>query len=164
MISITSTINWLGDRVLAAALGDLDRRMVDAGNRWLAMSRSLAPFRTGRLRAEEDFQVADHTLILIMGAPYDIFQEFGTRHIRPHPHVRPALNAIGHTLGFDLQMEFNRPEATGQWIRAQGAGFVLPSTLTRRQRQHVQRHLVPVSRWHHHGNVRKARMRVRRFD
>lgn len=164
MISVSSAFTWLGDKVLSTVLGDLDRRMVDAGNRGLAVMHSLAPRKTGFLVAQETFQVADHTLIFIFGAPYDIFQEFGTRHIRPHPHIRPGLNAIGHTLGFNIEMDFNRPEMTGQWIRAEGAGFILPSTLTRKQRQHVQRHLVPVSKWHHHGNVKKAGMRVRRFD
>lgn len=165
MINVSSTFQWFGDRVLNAVLGDIDARMVTAGNQWLSISRSLAPVRTGELRAREDFQVVDHTLVLILGAPWDVFQEFGTRTLAPRPHVRPALAAIGRTLGFDVEMHFNRPGgSTWGGIHATEGGFVVPKGLTRGQRLHVQRHLVPMSQRLHRGNVKRAKVRVRRFE
>lgn len=164
-MSVTSTFQWFGEKVRDAVLGDIDRRLVEAGHQWLAASRALAPKRSGRLAAEEDFQVADHTLILIMGAPYDIFQEFGTRYLPPRPHVRPALHQIGRLFGGEILMDFNAPGPI-PWagIHATEGGFRLPAGLTHKQRQHVQRHLVPVSKRLHFGNVKRAKFRVRRFD
>ncbi len=165
MISVTSTINWLGQKVLDGVLGDIDMRLRQGGEAWLAESRALAPVKSGRLRAEEGYRVENRTLILMMGAPYDIFQEFGTRTIRPHPHVRPAMAAIGRIFGGDIEMNFNTM-ATGMWtgIHAFEGGFVVPKNLTAKQRMHVQRHLLPVSKRLHRGNVKRAKMRVRRFD
>lgn len=170
MIFASSTFQWLGDKVLGAVLGDIDRRMVDAGNRGLAVMQAMAPRRTGFLASQESFAVVDHTLVFRFGAPYDVFQEFGTRYIRPHPHIRPGLRAIGHTLGFDIELQFNRPGGP-QWhgIFAHQGGFIVPSgiqprPLTQAQHAHVRRHLMPTSKRLHRGNVKRARMVVRRFD
>lgn len=166
MISlIQSGFQWLGDQVVQAVNRDIDLMLNQAGTLWLQRSQALAPVRTGRLRAEEDYQVADRTLVLIMGAPYDIFQEFGTRNIPPHPHVRPALNEMSRIFGTSVEMVFNRPGGS-QWsgIHAHEGGFVLPHDLTPKQRAHVARHLLPVSKSLHRGNVRRAKFRVRRFD
>jgi hypothetical protein len=170
VISVSSSFQWLGDKVLGAVLGDLDRRMMDAGNRGLAVMQALAPRKTGFLASQESFQVVNHTLVFRFGAPYDIYQEFGTRTIRPHPHIRPGLQAIGNTLGFNLEMQFNAPGAgTWQGLYAHQGSFIAPSgiqprPLTRAQHEHVRRHLMPTSKRLHRGNVKKARMVVRRFD
>ena len=169
MISVSSTFSWLGDRVLTTVLGDLDRRMVAAGNQGLVVMQSLAPRKTGYLASQEGFQVVDHTLVFYFGAPYDIFQEFGTRTIRPHPHIRPGLQAIGRTLGFDIELNFNAPGA-GAWqgLYAHQGTFIAPSgiqprPLTRAQHEHVRKHLIPTSKRLHKGNVKRAKMRVRRW-
>jgi HK97 gp10 family phage protein len=178
-------IQWFGDRFAREVSDRVDRDLEAAGERWLMISRSLAPFRTGRLRAEEDYEVVsaaesgikitwgglttrNKTLRLIMGAPYDIFQEFGTRYMRPHPHVRPALNRV-RIFGAAISMDFARPRPS-VWggLYATGAGFAMPGAnrrlgrLTAQQEEHVRRHLIPVSRQHWRGNVRRARMTVRR--
>jgi hypothetical protein len=62
VISVSSSFQWLGDKVLGAVLGDLDRRMMDAGNRGLAVMQALAPRRTGFLVSQESFEVVNHTL------------------------------------------------------------------------------------------------------
>jgi hypothetical protein len=165
LINASATLKWFGRQVQDALLGDLDQRLEQAGAAWLAMSRSLAPVKTGRLRAEEGYRVRDGTLTLIMGAPYDIFQEFGTRNIPPHPHVRPAMAAIGRVFGGTIALQFNTL-ARGPWtgIHAVGGGFVVPRGLTAKQLHHVRSRLLPVSQRLHRGNVRRARMTVRRFD
>ena len=161
---VQTTSTWLGQQVIDFVNARIDQSLVNAGNAWLDRSRALAPMKTGRLRAEEDFQVVDRTLVLIMGAPYDIFQEFGTRNIPPHPHVRPALNEINRLLGTSIELQFNRPGGS-QWhgIHAHEGGFILPKNLTRRQLKHVRERLLPVSKALHRGNVKRAKVRVRRF-
>lgn len=165
MIFASSTFQWLGDKVLGAVLGDIDRRMVDAGNRGLAVMQAMAPRRTGFLASQESFAVVDHTLVFRFGAPYDVFQEFGTRYIRPHPHIRPGLRAIGHTLGFDIELQFNRPGGP-QWhgIFATGGMTVVPRGLSGHRLAHVRQHLATTNKRLHRGNVKKAKMVVRRFD
>jgi hypothetical protein len=162
-MGITSTFKWLGAQVQATVQSEIDRRLVRSGEEWLRASRALAPVRTGYLRSQEDFQVANNTLILILGASYDVFQEFGTRRMAPRPHVRPALNAIGRVWG-GIEIDFNRPGG-GVWqgILAHEGGFVTPSNLTHAQRQHVRHNLLPASQRLHRGNVRRAKVRVRRF-
>lgn len=166
MIGVTSAFKWLGDKVVSAVLGDIDRRMVAAGNRGLAVMHSLAPVKTGFLRSQEDFTVVDRTLVFSFGAPYDIFTEFGTRHMMARPHIRPGLNAIGTMLGFDAEMHFNVP-VIHQPILAyprRNVLFQTPPTLTKKQLHHVRKDLVPVSSRLHKGNVKRAKMTVRRFD
>ena len=168
-MSVTTTFKWLGGQVLNAVLGDVDDRLRQGGAAWLAMSRSLAPVKTGRLREEEGYTVANGVLSLNMGAPYDVFQEFGTRTLYPRPHVRPAMAAIGRVWGGEIEMNFNAlSSAQWQGIFAYQGGFVVPSgiqprPLTRAQHAHVQKHLLPTSRRLHRGNVARAKFRVRRF-
>ena len=169
-MGVTSTFQWLGQQVIDLVLGDIDMRLRQAGDAWLAESRALAPKKTGFLAAQEGYLVRDRTLVLQMGAFYDIFQEFGTRTIRPTPHVRPAMAAIGRLFGGSIEMEFNTlSSATWQGIYAHQAGFVVPSAiqprpLTRAQHEHVRKHLLPVSKALFKGNVKRAKFRVRKFD
>lgn len=169
-MGISSAFNWLGNRVADAVLGDITTRLNQAGEAWLSQSRSLAPVRTGHLRAEEGYRVEGRTLVLLMGAPYDVFTEFGTRHMSPRPHVRPALNAIGRIWGGDIEMNFNAlSNAAWQGVYAHQGGFIVPSAiqprpLTHAQREHVRRNLEPTSKRLHTGNVKRARMMVRKFS
>jgi hypothetical protein len=169
MFGVTSTVQWLGAQVTGFVDRQLDQRLNQAGEAWLARSRALAPVKTGFLRSQEDYQVIGRTLTLIMGAPYDIFQEFGTRNIRPRPHIRPALLEMQRIFGTDVALEFNRPGAS-VWtgLYAHEGRFIEPSKiqprpLTHRQREHVRQHLMPVSKRLHKGAVKRAKMRVRRF-
>jgi len=173
---MANVFTWLGDRVLQAVGYDIDARLELGGIMWRQRSQALAPVRTGLLRARETFRVENHTLTLILGAPYDIFQEFGTRHLDPRPHVRPALNEISIPWGGSVVMDFNRLGGlVWQGMYAHQAGFVEPSAiqprqLTERQREHVHHTLIPTSQHYYGGrffrrrNVRRARFRVRRFN
>jgi hypothetical protein len=158
---------WLGDQVAALVNRDVQSKLEQSGAAWLAMSRAMAPVKTGALRAAENYRVEGNTLVLIMGMPYDIFQEFGTRNIRPRPHVRPALNAIGRIWGTSVEMEFNAPYIASP-ILAHKGDFVIPSgiqprPLNARQKHHVQNVLRPSAKGLHKGNVKRAKFRVRRF-
>lgn len=170
MISVTSALSWFGDRITDAVFGDVDVRLRRGGEAWKAVTHALAPKRTSFLVSQEDYEVHDRTLILKLGAFYDIYQEFGTRFIPPHPHARPGLAAIGRIFGGDIEMHFNTM-ASGAWtgIFAHQGGFVVPSgiqprPLTQAQHRHVREKLLPVSRRLYRGNVRRAKMVVRRFD
>jgi hypothetical protein len=130
------------------------------------MSRSLAPVKTGELRAMEDYRVQGNELILIMGSGHDLFQEFGTRNIPPHPHVRPALNAISRIWGTNVVLDFNAPYISSPVLHHKGS-FIVPSgiqpkPLTAKQRHHVQNVLKPSAKGLHRGNVKRAKFRVRR--
>lgn len=160
-------LNWFGNKITALVNRDVTAKLQQSGAAWLAMSRSLAPVLTGELRAREDFKVEGNELTLILGAPWDIFQELGTRYIRPHPHAQPALNAIGRVWGTSVTMQFNAPAISSPILYHKG-NFVVPSgiqakPLTAAQRQHVQRHLIPSARQHYRGNVKRAKFQVRRF-
>ena len=163
--SVGSSISWLGDKVTTWVNQQVDRKMVDAGNAFVVRAQSLAPVKTGTLRASIDYQVIGRTLTIIIGAPWGIFQEFGTRTIPPHPFIRPALNEINRIFGTDVEILFNRPGGS-QWggIFAHQGGFILPHNLTAKERAHVAKHLLPVSKKFHRGNVKRAKFRVRPFS
>jgi HK97 gp10 family phage protein len=60
-------------------------------------AKARAPVRTGRLRAGIEGSV-DHggesvTVVLSADVLYAPFQEFGTRHMRAHPYMRPGMAA-----------------------------------------------------------------------
>lgn len=167
-----SAFQWFGQKVAQVVYGDIDKRLLKGGQEWQRISRSLAPVKTGRLRAMETFTVdtATHTLHLHMGAPYDIFQEFGTRNMAPRPHVRPALNAIARMWGGNVSMDFAAPvghagllASTGHDRAAGFAGSASPRfrPLTARQSKHVGTTLHRSITLLNRGNTKRARFHVR---
>jgi hypothetical protein len=165
VISVSSTFKWLGDKVIDGVFGDIDMRLRQGGEAWLAESRALAPVKTGFLRAEEDYQVQDRTLRLILGADYDIFQERGTRFIRPHPHAIPALAAIGRIFGGSVEMHMNRPGGD-LWhgVMVHQGMTTVPRGLTGKQVAHIRRHVAPTAARLHRKHGKRAKIVVRRFD
>lgn len=171
---IGESFRWFGDQILNRVIGDVEGRMVRAGEAVVSRARQLAPVKTGALRASIAWVIAGEgyagrMLSIQVGMPYGIFQEFGTRNIPPHPYIRPALNEIGRALGFTIQMNFARG-GPAEWhgLLATGPGFAASKAaawkpLTERQIRHVETKLIPTSKRFHRGNVRRARMRVRRI-
>lgn len=165
---------WFGDRVKKFIDDTIDRKMYQAGDAIVQRAQQLAPVRTGALRQSITYVVAyneaggRHTLSIQVGVPYGIFQEFGTRNIRPHPYIRPALNEIGRVFGFNLQMQFANPgthgllAATGLGRQPGYAATAHPAyrPLTERQKKHVKEVLIPGVKRLHRGNVRRARFTV----
>jgi hypothetical protein len=157
---VQASHQWFGGRILQGVYDWRDQKLHEAGAACLAQSRALAPKKTGFLASQETYQVANGTLTLILGASYDIFQEFGTRNIHAHPHVRPALNAVGRIFGA-VEMQFAAPFIASPVLAHKGS-YVVPKNLTQRQRRHVAQDLLPVAQRLHRGNVRRAKFRVRR--
>lgn len=162
---------WLGQQVKAFVDQKIEDRLFATGHRVVARAQQLAPVDTGALRQSIGFFVAGEglrrTLVIDVGMPYGIYQEFGTRSIRPHPFIRPALNELSRLWGIDVQMAFaHAGPSTWQGIHHTRGQYVVPSKhqprpLTAKQWQHVQQHLVPSGRQHHRGNVKRAKMVVR---
>lgn len=159
-------IEWHGSDVLNEIGKRIDANMLELGNKVVAKAQSLAPYKTGELRdsIRYDYSLTSHTLVFVVDAPYGIFQEYGTRHIRPHPYLRPALNEVGEIYGFNLEMAFANIPYIRAPILAQGAGFHLPSTLTAKQLAHVRKHLIPTSKKQFVSNVSRAKMHRRVYN
>ncbi len=163
-----NAFNWAADAIKARIFGDIDTRMRAAGQAIVARAKALAPVRTGQLRAGIGFiyNQSTHTLQIYGDAPYDIFVEYGTRYMRPQPHIRPALLEAGRLYGINLEIGFANVPHISSPILAHPGGkqhvtYRTPSTLTHKQLRHVRKHLVRKAALLHHGNVKRARLRVR---
>lgn len=169
---------WFGNQVLKQWNNDIDERMHQTGQAIVSRAQQLAPVDTGALRDSIDYLVLTnesggrHELLIQVGEPYGIFQEFGTRDIPPHPYIRPAINEVGRVWGFDINMEFQESVSAGQWAGLlattgrRGAGFAASphpnwKPLTTKQLGHVERTLIPSIKRYNRGNTRRAKMRVR---
>lgn len=169
--------NWLGKKVLKTWNDYTDRKMHEAGEAIVRRAKQLAPVDTGALRDSIDYLVmynefgGKHELLIQVGEPYGIFQEFGTRNIPPHPYIRPALNEFGRVWGADVHMDFQAPGAV-DWhgllagVGQHGAGFAASASprwkpLTPKQVKHVEGTLIPSIKRHNRGNTKRARLRVR---
>lgn len=167
MIGLQS-FNWAGDKIRAAIYGNIDTRMRAAGQAIVARAQALAPQRTGQLRASIGYvyRQQDHTLQIYADAMYAIFVEYGTRHMVPHPYIRPALLEAGRLFGINLEIGFANVPHINAPILAHPGGkqqvlFSTPANLSAKQLRHVRKHLVRTSSLLHHGNVKRARLRVR---
>ncbi len=149
----------------------IDRQANEIGVKVVAVAFQLAPVRTGELRRSITYHYDnhDHTIDFIVGSPYGMFQEFGTRHMRPHPYLRPALNKIfgrtGGIYGFETSMEFANTIQTDKKLLAHGGDFQMHKSLSDKQKAHVRKHLAPVSKKYFKGgqsNVGRAHIRTHR--
>ena len=159
-------VEWHGADVVNEIGRRIDAQMLELGAKVVAEAVRFAPKKTGALALSLrfDYSLSTHTLVFTSDLPYDIFQEYGTRNMLPHPHWRPALNAVGEIFGFNTEMAFNVPPITDPLL-ARGPSFLAPKSLTAKQREHVAHALKPIShRLYHHrsGNIRRTEMRVRK--
>lgn len=176
LVSSSNPIVWLGQQFLGWVDSKVNDQLVRTGQRIMQRAKQLAPVRTGALRDSIDYTITRtgraRTLHIEVGMYYGIFQEFGTRNIRPHPFVRPALLEASRIWGAGISMDF-AASGSAPWQgmyymqHRRQARYVVPSSLqprplTRAQHLHVQRHLVPSAQMLHHGNVRRASLVVRR--
>ena len=162
---------WFGQQVKDWVLQKVDDRLHQTGDRIVSRAQQLAPVDTGALRNSISYIVAGEglvrTLVIDVGMPYGIYQEYGTRNISPHPFIRPALLEIGRLWGIDVQMTFaHGGPTTWQGVYHTQGRYVVPSAiqpkpLTPKQRVHVENRLAPSGKAMHRGNVRRAKMRVR---
>lgn len=131
----------------------VDERMVALGGFVVSHMQGYAPVDTGTLKAgiHDDYDYASHTLYIYSPATYSVYQEFGTRHIPPHPYMRPTILDVGPTwMGMPIEWELalRPPTQISEPLRATTGGFRLPRSqkLTAAQAEHVRKNLSPVSR------------------
>jgi len=67
------------------------RKLQDLGSDIHATARRLCPVRTGRLRDSIYSKIEDWTLKVGAGAPYAVFVELGTRHMRGFYFLTEAI-------------------------------------------------------------------------
>lgn len=144
---------WNGDAVLAQVMEAVDDRLVALGGFVVNHMQGYAPVDTGMLRAgiHDTFDKSTHTLYVYSEAPYSVYQEFGTRHIPPHPFMRPTILDVGPTwMGMPIEWELilNPPAQISEPLRATTSGFRLPrrQRLTAGQEAHVRKNLIPASK------------------
>jgi len=81
----------------------------EAGRQIITRARAYAPVRTGALRASIH-ETVTHELILIVGAyiHYAVFQEFGTRYIKPRLFMTRAVQEVLPMLASSLGEAVNQ--------------------------------------------------------
>lgn len=69
-------------------------------------AKQLCPVDTGRLRASITHEVEGEGLDVVArigtNVSYAPYQELGTRHMPPHPFLRPALGSVHTTFGLSV--------------------------------------------------------------
>jgi HK97 gp10 family phage protein len=167
---LKSGFKWLGDQFTKQVMGDVDTKMRKTGEAIVSIARELAPERTGQLKAGigYTYRQSDQTLSIHADAPWSVFVEYGTRHMRPQPYLRPAIQRVmGRIWGSQIELEFSNTPAIRNPIIAHPGGkahvfFRTPKTLTSKQRRHVKQHLVPTSeKFYKVRSVRMAKLIVR---
>ncbi len=161
-------VEWHGADVANEIGRRIDAQMLELGRQVVVKAVQFAPKKTGRLATslEFDYSLTSHTLVFTSDVPYDIFQEYGTRNMLPHPHWRPALNAVGPIYGFNTELMFANVPSIRDPLLARGPGFLAPKSLSAKQREHVAHALKPTSKrlWGHpSGNVSRLKMGMRKF-
>ncbi len=119
--------------------------------------------RTGQLHNSISYAYDNqsHAISFIVGAPYGIFVEYGTRHSRAFPYMRAALNAAGTIFGFETSLEFQNVIKTDTKLLSHGPTYQMHASLTPGQKRHVRENLKPKAVRLHIGNVSRAKLKVR---
>jgi hypothetical protein len=144
---------WNGQQIEAEVLNLLHRDMAAIGGFLAGHMQAYAPVNTGFLRTSiaDSYNPATFTLTLMVGAPYAVYPEFGTRFMTPHPYIRPTIidaAAAYPWIEWDVLLQLNPPNQKSEPLRATTSGFQLPKhqKLTAAQLKHVKTKLRPVSR------------------
>jgi hypothetical protein len=117
----------------------------------LMRMRQKVPVRTGRLRESIAYtnDLATLTSTFVIGEGYGVYVEFGTRFMRPQPYIRQSLiEASAHWQFGVVNINLIPPAQKSEPLRATTSGFIMPKRqlLTERQKAHVRKYLIPVSR------------------
>ena len=139
------------DAATAQMLARVDQELGQMGGFIVSRMQQYAPVDTGLLRSSihDKVDTADHSLTVFIPPFYGIYQEFGTRFIRPHPYARPAILDAHQRWEFSDVTFYLHPAAQlSEPLRATTSGFRLPQhqKLTASQEAHVRKHLIPTSR------------------
>lgn len=98
---MTARIEWVNEEQWAAALAahlddwtkQFEVNIKDVAALAEREAKLRAPVRTGRLRNGITGSAEETTALLTTEVPYAPFVEFGTRHSRAQPHMRPGMEA-----------------------------------------------------------------------
>lgn len=155
-------IQFNGQQMLDEISQRIDAQAMTLGRTVVQIAERYAPKRTGRLATSISFAYDNvtHSISFIVGAPYGVFVEYGTRHSMPHPYLRPALNQVATIYGFQTEMNFANTIQTDTKLLAHGPTFQMHKSLTDRQKAHVIQNLKSRSTMHHIGNVSRAKLSV----
>lgn len=144
--------NW-NDSWQVEALQELDTKLAAFGGALAGAMQQFAPVDTGflRLSIADTYDTATHTLTIMIGAPYAVYAEFGTRNQAPHPFIRPAIveyAAVFQEWGLSAELLIHPPAQISEPLQATTSGFRLPKhqKLTAGQAHHVKTKLIPTSR------------------
>jgi hypothetical protein len=166
VIDVTSSFKWLGNQVVDAVLGDVNVRLNRTGQQWLSIVQAIAPVDTGALRAGLFYRVEGRTLTVGGTASHTIFSDRGTRNQPGQFFIERALNQVGSVLGAEIGIEFNVPYIVSPVLSHQDRMIVpssiQPRPLTQAQHRRVQGNQAAMRR-HYRGNVKRAKVRVRRI-
>lgn len=163
----TSTFHWNGGQVTQQLYLRVRTTLDNIGVFLTQKMSAYAPVKTGYLKQSINYvhAVNEPSITVYIPPFYGVYQEFGTRFIRPHPFVRPALLEAAARWHFNVVNIHLFPAAQiSEPLRAHTAGFHLPThqLLTPRQHSHVQKHLVPTSqRYAHAFRRRKVKFGVK---
>lgn len=147
----TTTIDWNDAAVQAQVMARVNLELHRMGSFLVPRMQQYAPVDTGALRAgiHETVDETAHTLTVHIPAPYAIYQEFGTRFIKPHPYARPAiLDAMAYWPITHVEFILHPAPQRSEPLIASASGFRLPrrQKLTAAQESHVRKHLIPTSK------------------
>jgi HK97 gp10 family phage protein len=158
--------NWDAAAVIDEVHARIAKNMLELADKVVERAAYLAPKKTTYLAGSigYDWNYAELTIVFTVGAPYGIFQEYGTRNMPPHPYLRPAINAFGPIYGFNTEMAFTNTPEYNQPVLAVGSRFATPPTLSSRQKSRVRENELYSKKYYQHptGNVRRTRMHARR--
>lgn len=88
------------DRAARAAPATVDRVLAVSAQMILIEMKAMTPVDTGRLRASETVVASKGRYVVgPVAVPYAAYVEFGTRHMRAQPYVRPAVQKYLDELG-----------------------------------------------------------------
>lgn len=150
-MSIIATYRQYGPDIEALVANQVNTTLEHLGQFLVARAQQYAPVRTGHLRESITHRVDATSHVLYVSAPvsYAYYQELGTRHIPPHPYLRPALADAAQIwpISFAALTLYLHPQMA-EPIEAHATGFHLPrrQKLTPGQLQHVRGVLGPKSR------------------
>src|ERR1700744_3702411 len=144
---------WNGAAVEQEVLNLLHQDMRGLGGFLSGHMQQYAPVDTGLLRSSitDSYDPGSFTLTIMVGAPYSVYVELGTRFQAPHPYIRPTIidaAAAYPWIDWDVLLVLNPPPQRSEPLRATTGVFRLPKhqKLTAQQVHHVNTKLRPVSR------------------
>jgi HK97 gp10 family phage protein len=145
---------WNGDPVQQEVFDALHKVMAGLGGFLTDGMRAIVPVgETGNLKASiaDSYDPSTFTLTIIVGMPYTVYVEFGTRNQDPQPFIRPVIYDAAARYGWidwSVLLTINPPVLNPTHLRATTGGFRIPkgTKLTAKQLHRVQTKLRPTSR------------------